>query len=375
MAASYRYNGMVVSWAHDRSCWYWDHRQEFVPGAISRGTKYQVIWPGRAAILSLRGISGSLDIVVSYFHTWGQVQELDKFGVHPSMIQYCNTFPKLREHLRNRISAAIRPKEHVLTLLGADFNWVPQDVDMRSRSSMGTTGGRNNPEERHFQSVVCQRHGFVELHQSDMTHSGSSSLSRLDRFYINQHLSEQIDWELQSVALEWRLDLSNHRAIMVARRLPTVLDAATRPIPPGIDSHPDFARRVQLAYDVKVEECFGPSKLKRLALLKEAIRDVATNLAKTGEGLKIACDTADKLGVVMRFLRAAEKGALGTISHCLIRYPHITSLVNNPYNISGSLAVSLRALKDHAVELAREFALEQLRNAQGEEEELGVWRR
>ena len=45
---------------------------------------WRVNWPGRAAILSLKGAQGSLDIVVGYFHTGGEVCELDKAGVRPN---------------------------------------------------------------------------------------------------------------------------------------------------------------------------------------------------------------------------------------------------------------------------------------------------
>ena len=48
-------------------------------------------------------------------------------------------------------------------------------------------------DEQHFQTVLGQRHGFVELHQPEMTHLGSSSFARLDPFYLNQHILEQID--------------------------------------------------------------------------------------------------------------------------------------------------------------------------------------
>ena len=63
------------------------------------------------------------------------------------------------------------------------------------------------------------------------------------------------------------------------------------------------------------------------------------------------------------------RNKLGTISQCLERYPHISSLVANPYETSGNLAIALRAVKDHAVELAREVALQQLRQAQSESDE------
>lgn len=130
----------------------------------------------------MRGAVGAVDIVVSYFHTGAEVQELDRFGVHPSWMGCCTSFPRLRGHLRDRISDAIRPKDRVLTLFGADFNWAPQDVDRRSKSDMNKSGGRPGVDERHFRTVICQKHGFVELHQSEMTHSNASSLSRLDRF-------------------------------------------------------------------------------------------------------------------------------------------------------------------------------------------------
>ena len=85
----------------------------------------------------------------------------------------------------------------------------------------------------------------------------------------------------------------------------------------------------------------------------------------------IATETQDELGVVMRFLRAAEKESLATISQCLLRYPHIATLVANPYELSGNLAVTHRALRDHAVELARSLALEQIRAANETADELG----
>ncbi len=326
--------------------------------------RWHIIWPGRAAILSFRGPHGSLDVVVAYFHTGWEVREMDKFGVHPQWMEYCNSFPRLREHLRNRISAAIQSRDRVLTLFGADCNWAPQGADRRAKSTMDATGSRNDMDERHFQATMCQKHGLVELHQPEMTHSGSVSLSRLDRFYLNHHLSEQIDRELQAVALEWRRDISDHRAVFVARRLPAELDASARPISQSVYSHEDFPRRCKLTYEEKLRECPDASKLKRLVLLKETIKEVANNMASTEVGHTVATDTSDKLGVVMRFLRAAEKEAFNTVSQCLLRYPHIATLVDNPYDLSGNLAVKLRSLKDHAVELARELALEQMRSAQ-----------
>ena len=66
----------------------------------------------------------------------------------------------------------------------------------------------------------------------------------------------------------------------------------------------------------------------------------------------------------MRFLRAAEKKAFGELDRCRQLYPHIHTLVTNPYDVDGNLTVKLRRLKDHAVELARTQAMSEAELAQ-----------
>ena len=44
-------------------------------------------------------------------------------------------------------------------------------------------------------------------------------------------------------------------------------------------------------------------------------------------------------------------------------YPALTGLVDNPYEFGGNLSARLRRLRDHAVELAREHALDELGKA------------
>ena len=63
------------------------------------------------------------------------------------------------------------------------------------------------------------------------------------------------------------------------------------------------------------------------------MREVASNMARTQGGVTIATEKADKMGVVMRYLRADEKESLGAISQCLLRYPHIATLVADPYEL------------------------------------------
>eukprot|EP00959_Pyramimonas_sp_CCMP1952_P361033 7561230-Pyramimonas_sp.AAC.1 len=65
----------------------------------------------------------------------------------------------------------------------------------------------------------------------------------------------------------------------------------------------------------------------------------------------------------MKFLRASEKGAIGEVSACLLRYPTLAEHVSNPCDCSGDLAVKLRRVRARAVHLASEHALGELGRA------------
>ena len=58
---------------------------------------------------------------------------------------------------------------------------------------------------------------------------------------------------------------------------------------------------------------------------------VSRNLSRTSTGITAVITLGDKLGVVMKFLRAAERGVVGEISVCLQLYPDISQYVINPY--------------------------------------------
>ena len=61
----------------------------------------EVIWPGRAIKLKLRGPHGALDVIATYFHTGSQVTEHDISGVAPMMRDTLTTLPAPRAHLRS----------------------------------------------------------------------------------------------------------------------------------------------------------------------------------------------------------------------------------------------------------------------------------
>ena len=59
-----------------------------------------------------------------------------------------------------------------------------------------------------------------------------------------------------------------------------------------------------------------------------------------------------------------EQGFWGNNSLCLTSYPALSSLVGNPYETSGNVTISLKQIRNHAVDLATDIALADLGAAQ-----------
>ena len=150
-----------------------------------------------------------------------------------------------------------------------------------------------------------------------MTHASSSARSRLDRFQCNQRVSEQLDREIRAALLEWKPNLSSHRAVLFSRRSPKRLLLQDRGLPKEVIEHPDFARRTALAFGVKRREEPAASRLRRLLLLKSAMKEVAEGIFKHGATQEAVTALEDRLGITMIFLRASEQGSLGEISICI----------------------------------------------------------
>ena len=83
-------------------------------------------------------------------------------------------------------------------------------------------------------------------------------------------------------------------------------------------------------------------------------------LTRSSPDISHAESAEDGLGVTMQFLRASEQGHFGSISTCLERYPHLKTLVTNPYDMGGNAWTRLQHVRDHAVEIAREHAVDEL---------------
>ena len=327
---------------------------------FDRTPTWSVIWPGRAARLSLSGPEGSVDILAVYSHTGSQVTEHDLFGVADTVRPSCVSFPALRAHLRCRLANAIAPKGSVLTVLGGDFNWVTAEGDRISLSTATPSSRNDSNEENHFKNIVARPHGLHEMFQMEPTHASATSRSRLDRIYCNQHVVEQLDRHIKVVALEWKPQLSHHRAVLFARRLPHAVSSDERPVCVQSIQHDDFPRLVALNFNAKVNANPEASDVQKLLLLKAAVKEVGQTLARDDRSAAPAVDLEDRLGTTMKFIRAFEGGHLNEISSCIARYPKLKELISNPYAIDGNTTVKLRAIKDHAIDLAREHALDEL---------------
>ncbi len=183
--------------------------------------------------------------------------------------------------------------------------------------------------------------------------------SRIDRVYINQHLTCQLDRHYSCAVLEWCRGLSTHRPLSFARRSAGRHELVDKPLPLAPLEHADWPRRVGLKHGELLRADAHPEQpLRRLLLLKEATREVAETMASEQQCIK-AISAEDKFGWTLRLLRAAEEVQLTTMARCADSYPYLAELVNvkNPNARSGD---GLRRVREHALEFARGAVTEEL---------------
>ena len=91
----------------------------------------------------------------------------------------------------------------------------------------------------------------------------------------------------------------------------------------------------------------------------------STSADPTTRKQAMAEDAEDRLGCTMKFIRAVESQSMHSISLAIERYPHLKTLVGNPYDSALREGDGLRYARDHAVELAREHAVLELTRVRG----------
>ena len=109
--------------------------------------------------------------------------------------------------------------------------------------------------------------------------------------------------------MPWCLDLSSHRPVSVRRT--TATRSAQHGVSKAALQHPDFSRRVQLAFQDLLFEIPEADAIDRLQFYNQAMATVSRNLSRASTGLTAITTLGDKLGVVMKCLRAAERGVAG----------------------------------------------------------------
>ena len=342
-------------------------KNDFLANFSEQSTRWEILVPGRAAVLRLAGPNGSLDLFSLYFAT-GMSGMVQPRGAAPSPDQVeaiDASARRQRRLMRNDLASSIRPPDKALSVLMGDFNWVTDHEDRVHKLDGAYTGIRDVTEEEHFREVVLNPFQLHELRQTAHTHDSAIARSRLDRVYWNQHLSQQLDREVLAVPLEWVPHISDHRAVAFARRAPNrkAWDP-NRPIPAHVLKHPFWPIRVAAEYNHLVQDnaANSNSPLRRHMQLKQAMRIVADRIQQE-HGIRNAErdeTTDDKLGHTMRFIRAAESGWQGQMQRSLKHYPYLSSLSPHPMQLAQLPDARLAPYRRHALQLARESAITQL---------------
>ena len=203
-----------------------------------RPEDWKEIEPGRSAMLQLRGPLGCIDIVCMYWST--------------------REGSKARRIIsRNKVALRISRKDQVMTVLTGDFNYVPDRVDRICGNTGSFTGGGDQDDEEHFHEILGIPHGLAEWHQEHFTHcqtlaaGKSTTRSRNDRMYCNQHVASQLDREYGCSALTADKLLSTHRPISFRRSGKNDSPEWSPPLPMGPLSHPHWGERIRLKYEEK----------------------------------------------------------------------------------------------------------------------------
>ena len=193
-----------------------------------------------------------------------------------------------------------------------------------------------------------------EWAQSEHTHENGIVRSRIDRMYINQHVTHQLQKHCECVALPFPLGLSAHRPLSFSRRSPSddrwVL--ANSPVPVAGIEHSMFPSRVEAIFNARMQDHRDPTEFETLEVLKVSIRFAAKELAQLAHN-RDPNTVEEKLSAVFGFLRAAEQRNIKLQQKYAKRYIHIQRIVNpdSPHVISHA---SLQRLRDHAAELSKE---------------------
>ena len=180
------------------------------------------------------------------------------------------------------MARALRPPNTALTVLAGDFNYAAREGDRFSKATAQWAGlDEDTSEETSFLSGVANPFGLYEVEQDDYTHDCALGRSRIDRVYVNQHVTDQLDRQVGCAALAWCPELSAHRPIAFYRRSPQHEGQKLPPLPQHIFKKEDWKRRVILRLgELECGDYALSQPIRRLVLAKRAIREVSSAMAR-----------------------------------------------------------------------------------------------
>ena len=218
---------------------------------------WHTVEDGRIGILRLRAPAGSLDIAVVYLDTGAAAGAA-------------------RISQMRSLSRALSAQAEALTVLIGDFNYVCKRNGRINKENAQWTGDLDSVNESEFERLLGVPFGLHEWDQEHFTCETVSSRSRIDRVYVNQHLSAQLDRHHSCSVLSWCKHLSAHRPLSFSRLRKSGHAEVDEYFPSALLSDPAWKRRVSLRYlELRRDDHLDDQPMRRLILLKRAMREVA----------------------------------------------------------------------------------------------------
>jgi len=296
------------------------------------------IVPARAALLSLRGPSGALDLCCLH--------------VNPVL----NVAGKRRflSTVRRSLSEGVG----VHTLVCGDFNFdssVTDRIDCRTGRFCGTPG----PEQQCFDDLFA---GYAELNCQDFIHrivrqDAVAAVSRIDRAYTSLHAA-YCDSMVFSASVFQPISAPNFD---VSDHVPLMLSFGAAP-PPRRGAIPSWVTRHPL-WPGTVSEVLAtfhidtlPDLNDRMRIIKVAMRLACKRVVDAARHHH-ARNADEELWWLLRALRALRLGRPHVLDQCAAACPSLPTLLDTP---PGDLS----RLLDRIAELSRKSASDKLQEVQ-----------
>ena len=209
----------------------------------------------------------------------------------------------------------------------------------------------------------------MEWEQPHFTCEVKGARAKLDRVYLNQHVSIQLNHTCRAYVDNLKSKVSSHRPVGASRLRSEGKVLSEKALKNWVFKHPDFARRVEIEYleRLKNHEDSG-NPIGRLLVFKECITCVHNIISNEHEGI-IAETIEDKLGWALMYVRACEDMKFDLAQKPSMSFPSLAACGkahNTPLETltPRDLSAHIQAVRELIHELAREEISQDLRDLQ-----------